>query len=289
MNYILHLLIILNIYLILSLSFNLFTGYTGLITLAHAAFFGIGAYATAILVVQTQFNFFISLPLSIIITLGLAYCIGKISLAFKRYFFIVVTLGFQVIVYSILYNWKNLTGGPYGILGIPKPTLAGITFNQLWAFCLLACVITAMVFLFMKTLDQSSFCLYLKSIRENELAFISSGKNPAYYKTWAFTISGGIAGISGSLFASYFTYIAPGNFTLDESIFILSVVMIGGAGNLKGPFVGTLFMILIPEILGFIGISSSIAPNIRQIILGLLLVLLMRYRPQGILGEYNLD
>ncbi len=289
MNYFLHILIMINIYLILALSLNLFMGYTGLISLTHAAFFGIGAYATALLMMQLKLNFFLSLLLGIVLTFIIAYLIGKLSLVFKEDLFVLVTLGSQMIVFSVLYNWTKLTRGPYGIMGIAKPSLLGFEFSELWSFFILSGFIAGIIFFYFKILDKSTFCLYLKGIRDNELAFISSGKSPSHYKTLAFVISGGVAGISGALYAPYITYIVPASFNLDVSIYILCIVMIGGAGNLRGPLIGTVFMVIAPEALKFLGLPDAVAANMRQIIYGLLLVILMRYRPQGLLGEYKFE
>ncbi|MGD2086619.1 MAG: branched-chain amino acid ABC transporter permease [Candidatus Aminicenantes bacterium] len=288
-NYFLHILVMINIYLILALSLNVFMGYTGLISLTHAAFFGIGAYTTALLMIHLKLNFFLCLLLGMVLTFIIAYLIGKISLIFKEELFVLVTLGFQMIVYAILYNWTNVTRGAYGIIGIPKPSLLGFEFSGLWSFFILSGIIAAVMFIYFKLLDKSAFCLYLKGIRDNELAFISSGKSPAYYKTLAFVISGGAAGISGALYAPYINYISPDSFNLDVSIFILCIVMVGGAGNLRGPLIGTIFMVIAPEALKYLGLPDAAADNMRQIIYGLLLVLLMRYRPQGLLGEYKFE
>lgn len=289
MNYLLHILIMISIYLILSLTLNFLVGYSGLLSLAHAAFYGIGAYSTTLFMIYLRMNFFLALLLGMILTFSLAYLIGKITLVFKEDFFVLVTLGFQIIIFSLLYNWIKLTKGPYGISGIPKPSLFRFSFSETWSFLCLCLAFFSLIFLYFKILHASSFVLYLKGLRDNELAFISSGKNPAYYKTLCFVIAGGIAGIAGALYASYITYIDPTSFTLDESIYILSIVMIGGTGNLKGPIIGTLFMVILPEALRFVGLPETIAPNIRQIIYGFLLVILMRFRPQGLLGEYKFE
>lgn len=289
MNYLLHILIMICIYLILALSLNLLVGYSGLLSLAQAAFYGIGGYATTLFMVNLKINFFFALPLAALFTFFLAYIIGKISLVFKEDFFVLVTLGFQIIIFSILYNWVKVTKGPYGIPGIPKPSLFGFEFSELWSFLILSLIVATIVFFYFQILHKSSFSLYLKGIRDNELAFISSGKNPSRYKTFCFLIAGGIAAISGGLYCTYVTYIDPTSFTLEESIFIISIIMIGGTGNLKGPFIGTIFMVLLPEALRFLGLPDTIAPNVRQIIYGLLLIILMRFRPQGLLGEYKFE
>lgn len=289
MNYLFHILIMINIYLILALSLNLVMGYTGLISLTHAAFFGIGAYTAALFMVHLKLNFFLALLLAIVLTFIISYLIGKLSLVFREEFFVLVTLGFQMIVFSILYNFTKLTRGAYGIMGIPKPSLFGFGFSELWTFFLLSGFIAGIILFYFKILDKSVFCLYLKGIRDNELAFISSGKNPSHYKILAFVISGGAAGISGALYASYITYIVPASFNLDVSIFILCIVMIGGSGNLRGPLIGTVFMVIAPEALKYLGLPDAAAANVKQIIYGLLMVILMKYRPQGLLGEYKFE
>ena len=129
----------------------------------------------------------------------------------------------------------------------------------------------------------------LKAIREDELSAVSLGKNVWWFKIIAFAISSGIAAIAGGLYAGYITYIDPTSFTLDESIFIISIVLVGGSGNFRGPIIGAVLMILLPEVLRFLGIQDSIAPNLRQIIYAMILILLMRYRPQGLAGEYRFE
>lgn len=289
MVYLLHIMIMISIYLILTLSINLLVGYLGLLSLSQAAFYGLGAYTTALLMIRFRIGFWGALLLGIFFTSLVAFLIGRIFLVFKEDLFVLITLGFQMIIFSILYNWVDLTRGPYGLPNIPRPSFGGNELSQLWSFSLLSVSIAGIVFFYFKIIDKSSFALYLKGLREDELAFISSGKNPTYYKSLVFAITGGSAAISGALYASYVTYIDPTSFTLNESIFILSVIMIGGTGNLRGPLAGTILMITLPEALRFLGLPDTTAPNVREIIYGLILVILMRLRPQGILGEYIFD
>ena len=156
-------------------------------------------------------------------------------------------------------------------------------------FLLLSCVFALLVLFILYRLSFSPFGRVLKAIREDELATLALGKRVSIFKIWSFVIASGIAATAGSLYAGYITYIDPTSFTLDESIFILAIVLVGGSGNLRGPIIGTIFMIALPEILGFLGIPDAIAHNARQMIYGALLILLMRYRSQGIAGEYKLS
>ena len=289
MNYLLHIFIMLCIYGILALSLNLLIGYSGLLSLAHAAFYGIGAYASTLLIMKLGINFFPALILGILISGSLALLIAYPSLRLKGDYFVLASLGFQLIIFSILYNWIGLTRGPYGIPGIPRPGIFGFEFNSLISYFVLSAVVFSLVFLLIRHLCQSPFGRALKSLREDEVAAGVMGKDIPSLKIWAFIIAGGLAAISGALYAGYVTYIDPTSFTLDESIFIIAIVLVGGSGNLKGPLAGVLFMIILPEILRFVGLPDTIAPNVRQMIYGLLLILLMRYRPQGLAGEYRFE
>jgi branched-chain amino acid transport system permease protein len=277
------------IYGILALSLNLLIGYAGLFSISHAAFYGIGAYASTLLMIKAGFNFFPALIGGIFVSSLFAFLIAYPSLRLRGDYFILATLGFQLIVYSILYNWIGLTRGPYGIPGIPRASLFGFEFDSIPLFLLLSSVIFLLVLFFVKKLYFSPFGRALKAIREDEIAASAMGKNLPLLKIWAFTVAGGVAAISGSLYATYVTYIDPTSFTLDESIFLIAVVLVGGSGNMKGPLVGALFMILLPEALRFLGLPDTIAPNVRQMIYGILLIILMRYRPQGIAGEYKFE
>ncbi|HQU31260.1 MAG: branched-chain amino acid ABC transporter permease [Planctomycetia bacterium] len=288
MNYAFHLLIMIEIYAILALSLNLVVGYTGLLSLSHAAFYGLGAYASALLMMHAGLNFFPSLAFAVFITAIFSLCIGYTSLKLRGDYFAISSFAFQVIIFGILYNWVGLTRGPYGIVGIPRPGLFGFKVDTLPEFFVFTTIITVLVIYFKYSLYKSPFCTVLKAIREEEQAVVSMGKNVVRFKILAFVISSGVAAIAGGLYAVYITYIDPTSFTLDESIFILAIVLIGGTGNFKGPIVGVLFMLLIPEFLRFVGLPDSIAHNLRQIIYALILILLARFRPWGIAGDKEL-
>ncbi|MEO0129642.1 MAG: branched-chain amino acid ABC transporter permease [candidate division WOR-3 bacterium] len=289
MNYLLHILIMICIYVILTLSLNLVVGYAGLLSLCHAAFYGIGAYTTTLLMVKAGINFFPAVIGGIIFAIIVSLIVSVPSFRLKGDYFVLAGLGFQIIIFSILYNWVGLTRGPYGIPGIPRPNILGFEFDSIPVFFVLSLVLALLVTFLTKTLYDSPFGLVLKSIREDEIVALSLGRDINYFKTSAFAISAGIAAIAGSLYATYVTYIDPTSFTIDESIFIITIVLVGGSGNLKGPIIGTVFMIILPELLRFLGIPDTIAPNVRQMIYGVVLIFLMRKRPQGIAGEYGME
>ncbi len=289
MNYLWHILVMINIYIILALSFNLVAGYTGLLSLCHAAFYGIGAYATTLLMMKAGWGFFPSLLAAILLTGVLSLIIAVPSLRLRGDYFVLATLGFQIIVFTILYNWVSLTRGPYGIPGIPIPKVFGVEVNTVFRYFLFSGVIAGFCSLLLWMLKTSPFGRVLKAIREDEIAAAALGKNVSGLKVTAFAIAAGFAAVPGALFAGYMRYIDPTSFTLMESVFIIAIIIIGGAGNFIGPVVGAAFMVLLPEALRFLHIPDAIAANMRQIIYGLLLIILMRYRPQGLFGEYGFE
>jgi branched-chain amino acid transport system permease protein len=286
-SYFLHILIVIGIYLILTQSLNLLVGYTGLLSLCHGAFYGIGAYASTLLMMKAGLGFLPSLLLAMLATALLSLTISIPSLRLRGDYFVLASLGFQTITFAILYNWIGLTEGPYGISNIPRPTVFGIQVNTLASFTVLSSIAACGCSLLLRTISASPFGRVLKAIREDELATMSLGKNVIRFKVTAFAISAAFAAVAGSLFAGYMRFVDPTSFMLSESVFILSIIIIGGAGNFLGPILGTLLMIILPEALRFLAIPDSVAANIRQIIYGALIVLIMRYRPSGLFGEYR--
>lgn len=287
MNYLLHILVMIDIYVILALSLNLLVGYTGLLSICHAAFYGIGAYITALLMVEMGWGFFAATGISALGTALLSFTISVPSLRLKGDHFVLASLGFQIIVFTVLYNWTGLTKGPYGIPGIPQPEIFGYAIDEPSSFFLFSFVIAAICAALLYYIGESPFGRVLRTIRDDEIAAESLGKNPARFKIVAFAVAAAFAAVAGSLFATYMQYIDPTSFKLLESIFILSLVIIGGAGNLVGPVVGAVTLVVLPEALRFVGMPDAIAANMRQIIYGLLLIVMMRFRPQGFFGNYR--
>lgn len=288
MEYLIHLAIFFAIYAILGISLNLVVGYTGLLSVTHAAFYGIGAYATAILLTQTGVGFFLSVILGIIVTAIISFLIGAVLSRFDGDYYTLGSFGFNAIVFSVFLNWQDLTRGPLGIPGISKPELFGINFSSNFAFLILALLFLILIYLVSRFIVNSSFGRVLKAIREDEKAIQVFGYNTLYFKLAIFVISAGMAAVAGSLFASYITFIDPSSFNLMESIFILAIIILGGLANLRGSILGALFLILLPEILRFVGFPTDIAAQMRQVVYGLILIFLMLYRPQGLIGEYKL-
>ena len=275
MEYILHLLILVGIYVMLSQSLNLSAGFGGMISLAHAGFYGVGAYTAALLAADYQLPFLLVLPVAMLLSGLLALIVSAIALRTVDSYFIVCTLGIQVILFSLMRNWTSLTRGVFGIPGIPNIELFGVVIQSRLSFLLLTLFLAALIFFFLKKLTQTSFGRTLRALSEDEVFTQSLGKNVYLSKVIAFTVSAMLAAVPGALYAHYITYIDPTSFTVDESIFILSIVIIGGMRNLWGSVIASAFLVLLPEVLRFIGIPSSVAANIRQIIYGGILILIM--------------
>lgn len=278
-----------NIYTILALSLNLLVGYTGLLSLSHAAFYGIGAYISTLFMMNIGLPFLPSLFLAILGSVLLSLIISIPSLSLKGDYFVLASLGFQIIVFTILYNWIDVTRGPYGISGIPRPNILGIQVESIASYFIFSGVLAAICAGLLYLIGDSPFGRVLKAIREDEISAAALGKNIPRFKVIAFAIASGFAAVSGVLFAGYLQYIDPTSFTLMESVFILSIIIIGGTGNLSGPILGTILMIILPEILRFLRIPDTIAPNVREIIYGILIILIMRFQPQGLSGEYKFE
>lgn len=288
MEYLIHLAILVSIYAMLGISLNLVVGYTGILSITQAAFYGIGAYTTAILLTRYDISFFISIILGVLITAVISLLIGYVLSKFKGDYYALGSFGFNVIVYSIFLNYQNLTRGPLGIPGIDRPNLFGFSFSDNLPFLILVAIFAILTFFVSKFITDSSFGRVLKAIREDEQAIQIFGYKTHQYKLAIFMIGAMIASVAGAFFASYITFIDPSTFTLTESIFILSIIILGGLANLRGSVLGALFLILLPEILRFVGFPSDIAAQMRVLVYGALLIILMLYRPQGLLGEYKL-
>ena len=289
MEYILHILILIGIYTILSVSLNLLVGYTGILSIAHAAFYGIGAYVAALMALKFHTPFLLNLFLAIAAAGIFGALVGIPSLRLRDDYFVIATFAFQIITFSILNNLVDFTGGPMGLPGIPQPNIFGYAISSHIEFLVLVLLLGGATFWFTNKIVRSPFGRLLKAIREDEVFVKATGRNVSAAKIKVFIVSASLASIAGVIYATYITYIDPTSFTIMESIFIISIVIIGGSANLKGSVIGSVVLVALPELLRFIGLPNAIAANIRQILYGALLVIFMLWRPQGFLGEYKFN
>ncbi len=288
MDYFYPLLTQLCIYGILAVSLNLVVGYTGLLSITHAAFYGIGAYATAILTTRFGFDFFVALLVAVFITAVISFLIGIVLGRFRDDYYVLASFGFNMIVYSIFVNWSSVTNGPLGIPAIQRPVLFGFSFNDPIPFLLLSVFFLVLTVLVAYLVVRSSFGRVLKAIREDEKALQVFGYDTKWFKMAVFVISACLAVSGGALFAALIRYIDPSTFTSNESIFLLSMVILGGLASLRGSILGACILTFLPELLRFVGFPNEVAAQVRQAVYGFLLIFFMLYKPQGLAGEYKL-
>ncbi|MGB3512929.1 MAG: branched-chain amino acid ABC transporter permease [Microcoleaceae cyanobacterium] len=286
MNYLIHILILIEIYYILATALNLIAGYTGLLSIAQAAFYGVGAYIGSLMALNLETPFLANLFCAAVLCALFGILLGLPSLRIRDDYFTVATLAFQIITFNIMNNWVSLTGGPLGVAGIPEPNIFGWNLSPSSNFLLFTTLVCGFVLWLIHRLVSSPFGRVLKAIREDELFALSLGKNIAVYKLSIFVLGAGLAGMAGVLYAYYISFIDPFTFTVSESVLILAMVIIGGAGTLLGPIVGATILIILPELLRFVGLPIAQAAYLRQILYGSLMVGFLILRPQGLAG-YN--
>jgi branched-chain amino acid transport system permease protein len=285
--YALQILILIGIYSIAAMGTNLVVGYTGLISVTQAALFGIGAYAAALMATNLTTTFPAVVLAGIVVATAAAVQVAGLSLRLSHDYFVIATIGFQLVVWSIFNNWQEVTRGPLGIPGIPPPSVFGYEMNHpiLFGVLVISCAIIA--FFICSRLVRSPYGRVLLAIREDDDLVRALGKNPLFFKVTIFSVAGALCGLAGTLYAQFATFIDPTSFTITESVFILSIVIIGGSGNLWGPILGSVILVTLPEALRFIGLPSAEAANLRQIIYGVLLIAMMMVRPRGLIGNYG--
>ncbi len=199
------------------------------------------------------------------------------------------TIAFTFVVYVVSLNWVSLTRGPLGLPGIPKPSIFGLSFSSNLMFLILVAVITIVVYFIIKRVTSSPFGKVLEATRDNELATKVLGKNTFKIKSISLALSAVLAGIAGSLYAHYITYIDPSSFSMMQITPILCMVIIGGLASLRGTIIATIILTLLPEPLRFIGFSSSVVGPMRQIIYALILLIILVYKPKGFFGKVELE
>ncbi len=256
------------LYAILAMSLNLIAGVAGQISLGHIAFYGIGAYTSALLCVNFGVSVWLSILAAFVVSMFFGLLIAIPTLKLSGGYLAILTMSFAEIIRLILLNWTSVTRGPMGILNIPKPQLFGYTIKSSAAFLYLVLIIAIIVYVSLNNLIKSKFGRNLKALRDDEISSESMGIDVYRHKVVAFVISTGIAGIAGALYASYMEFIDPSSFISDESTVILSMVVLGGMGNMNGSIVAAVLLTVLPEALR----SFS---NYRMLVYGVVLVVMM--------------
>ena len=273
--YYMHLTNLILIYAIAATGLNIVTGYTGQLSLGHAAFFAIGACCSAFFGKGLGWPFLASLAASSVAATVFGALLGLPSLRLRGPYLALATAGFAEIIRIVINNWESLTQGSRGITDIPPPSFFGvaITSERGWYYLLV-------FFFFICThatyrILRSHYGRAFVAVRDNEPAASASGLNPFTYKVLAFAMSAFLAGMAGSLYAHYRAYISPDTFTFAESVSFLSMVVVGGKGTLFGPLIGSAALTLVPDFLSFL-------QDFKMVFHGILLVLAMMFLPGGL-------
>jgi len=284
--YLLNLGILIAVYSILAVTLNFIMGYAGIYSLAHAVFFGVGAYAGAYVALNVSASIFVTVPVAMACAAGLSLLLALPALRVRGEYFVAASLGLQVLAVTIFSEWKSVTGGIGGLIGIPAVDIAGLQIYRPIDFFLLSLVALGFVILLIRMLVRSSFGRSLTAIRDSESAAAAFGKNVALIKTISVVISAALAAVAGALYAAYLSFINVESFMLDTSVLIMAMVIIGGTGTQLGPIVGAALLLLLPSGLSYLNfLPQTEIGSIQQILYGLGMAILMIFRPGGLVGR----
>ena len=276
-EYVISVAVFVGIWVTLALSLNILTGYAGQVSLGHAAFLGIGAYTSAVLAVRYGMPFWIDFLGAIFVTGMVGTVLGLPSLRVRHDFLVLATMGINFVVVAI-FKYVDFFGGAMGLVNIPAPSLFGATFRGGTPYLALVWVYAFFTWLISWYLSKTWTGLAFHTVRIDEDAAAAVGVSVPRFKIYAFGISAALAGGAGSLYGHFIGSVFPDTFVFVESIAILSMVIFGGVGTLRGPIVGAIILKAAPEMLRFV-------QDYRFTIYGALLVLMMLFQPMGLIGD----
>ncbi len=285
-RYFQHLLVTSLIFVIFASSWNLLTGYAGQLNLGHAAFFGIGAYTSAIVAQKLGIPPWLGLFLGGLLAAAAGFLLGFPALRLSGPYLAITTIGFAEILHLVAKNWVSLTRGSLGLYGVPPlPGFLGIRFTTELTYYYVTLAGAVFALFCFRRLTRSEFGLTLQSMREDEPGAQSIGVNTNRFKLTVFTISAFFGGFSGALFAHYQRLVSPDTLSLSETFSALTMTIIGGLGTLTGPVIGAVLLTFLSEGLRFV--EDVVKLDVRLIIYGLLLVLTILFMPGGIMGVFE--
>ena len=277
-----------------AIGLNLLTGFTGQISLGHAAFIGIGGYTSAILVTRLGISFWLSIPVAGLMAAAAGMVIGIPSLRVKGLYLCIATLAAQFIFEFIFVHWESVTNGITGI-NVPPPAIAGFEFKTEKSFYWITLIFSILAVIYAKNLVRSRMGRAFMAIRDRDLSAEIIGINLFRYKLSAFAISSFYAGVAGALWISYLKVITPEHFPLLLSVEYLAMIIVGGLGSILGAIFGGIFMTLVPELLNFLsGIVKAFMPGqeailepLKNVIFGMLIILFLIFEPRGLAEIWN--
>lgn len=276
-NYTLHLAILSGISVITAASLNLVMGYVGKLSLGHAAFYGIGAYTSALLTMSAGVPSWLAMLAAGPVAAFAALLIGVIVLWLRGAYFIIVTLSFSIVLQLVIINWVDFTNGPMGILGIPYPEIGSFEFSSKGSYFYLVTASAVLTIWCIRRLTRSRVGRAFEALRENENVAMSIGVSKLYYALLAFCIGAGFAGFAGALYAHYVSVITPELLGFDVMVGMLVMVAVGGKGTLSGPVIGAILITFVPE-------QLRLAKEFRLSIFGIMLMLSVVLMPNGLVS-----
>ncbi|MGH7277583.1 MAG: branched-chain amino acid ABC transporter permease [Candidatus Rokuibacteriota bacterium] len=275
--YHLHILIMAGIFTVLALSLNLLLGYTGQLSLGHAAFFGIGAYTSSLLALKLDWPVWLGFLGSAVLAGVAGWAIGRLALKLRGAYFVLVTISFAGVISLVSVNWMDLTNGPLGLPGVPPPEIGPWSFRTKSAYYYLVLGAAALGYLVCRRLVRSRIGRAFLALRENESLAESVGIDGTRYLVLAAVVSAAMAGVAGSLYAHYTRFVSPEVFLFSYTVTMVIMVVAGGKGTLTGPIVGALLFTILPEAL-----REATSWQWQMLAYGVLLVLLVFFLPRGI-------
>lgn len=293
-EYTLNVFILLGIYIIGAHGLNLLTGFTGQISLGHAAFMGVGAYASAILMTRYHFPFLLAMVCAGFITAGVGMIFGVPSLRLKGLYLAIATLAAQFIIQYTMRNWNSMTGGSDGFI-TDRPSIFGYVLDDDRAFYYLVLVIVILSTIYLKNLLRTKTGRAFVAVRDRYISAEVMGVNLFKYRLLSFGISSFYVGIAGSLYAHYMRVVSDEHFTIWLSVEYLAMVIIGGLGHVLGGIFGAIFMSILPQIL--LAIKSPLSAvypnlfavfdNLQEMVFGLIIISFLIFEPDGLAARWH--
>ncbi|MGA2938506.1 MAG: branched-chain amino acid ABC transporter permease [Syntrophobacteraceae bacterium] len=278
---------IFGLYALLAISLNMVAGEMGLMSLCHAAFFGMGAYTAALLVTKLGISPWLSSLLSPFFVAAMAAMLAIPLSRINGDFFAIATFGLALVFFSVILHWTSLTGGAFGMVVDLAPHGTGLARNPSKILLLPICFIVLGFSLITRRWRRSPLGRVLNTIREDQTLAGSLGKRVGTQRLISFTVSASIAGLAGVIYLWIVGIVDPSGFGVMDSVMLLAMVIVGGAGSNRGSIAGAAIVVIIPELLRSVGLTGQAAANLRQIIFGILLYLVLLYRPKGLLGRLH--
>jgi branched-chain amino acid transport system permease protein len=274
-----------------ALGLNLLTGFTGLISMGHAAFMGIGAYTAAVLSAKAGFPVVAALPCAVLLAAAMGAVVGVPTLRLRGMYLVVTTLAFQFIVEHVIYHWESLTESDRGIKLVP-PSLLGMDLGNYESFYYVIVLFAVAAALLVKNLATSRTGRAFVAVRDRDIAAEIIGIHLAKYKILAFVLSSGLAGLAGALYAYLLGLIGPDHFTFGQSVLYIAMIIVGGMGTVMGSILGAAFMVLLPEVIHAVSgplasaypIMASRIGGISVVVYGLVIILFLLLEPRGLYG-----